>query len=346
VGNFEYAYFQFQNPSQQILRYGKSTIFAHNGWLQTAAEAGLPALIFLFAGFVSILSDLRKSNDGLGFDRWALSVGIVFFVSGLFNYSLFLPFNGLVFALAVGVMLGHVKRNGETLLASKPIFISVATVLSLLIGGIAASNAYASSGNYAHAARLMPLNGELWYKKALQTLQDGNFLSPEKEPKVLADLNRAVRCEPRNAFYWSRLARVLMQSGTARPEDSLRALDNALRFAPFHAPFWIQRGYFLLSMEHPADAIPDFEKAAALEPNAPAPFFLLGLAKLKTGEKNQGLEFVKRAKQLKDDEPHAKSLSGYNNELISSDYGTFLFSVDTSLIDKILKKENERTSKS
>src|SRR5262249_39675370 len=101
LGNFEAGYFQHQVAQPVILHFEKSTIFAHNDFLQLGVEAGWPALLLLMWGLWGFFRSLPSLTTGL--HRWALSVVVLFLVSSLFSFNFFLPFTGFLYAGCAGI---------------------------------------------------------------------------------------------------------------------------------------------------------------------------------------------------------------------------------------------------
>jgi O-antigen ligase len=331
LGNFETAFYAHQFPSHELLRFGRSTIFAHNGFLQIAAEGGLPALGLVVWGFVALLFPARTfltSKNG----EWILSVLLVFFMTSLFNYSLFLPLNGLVFAAVAGRLLkahraapavGGLSR--ETL---KTCFLFSGVLFGVFLSSYAYSDMRLKQGDAFAAVHAAPYRSDAWYEAALGTLQ-----TPGIEKEAVPLLETALRREPGNAFYWQRLALVLAQYEPSNEQRISEAFARAQRLAPSQTPFYIQEGFYRLMRKETEPAQRLFSMAAELEPNAPLSYYGLGLA-------TNDVRYFAKAKELKETEGKWRT-SAHHVQTLSSAYAGFLFSVDTKEIDKLISKHGQ-----
>jgi O-antigen ligase len=352
LGNFEYAFMQFHQPSSEFLRYGKTTIFAHNGFLQTAIDGGLPALFFLLWGIRNIWS-LVSSNSHLNDKSFALNWrfwGIaVYAVTSLFNYSLFLPFNGLVFAACVGLLMSEYEVVTQPSISIRLFQLSLKCLMGffclfLFLSGIA--DLFAANGRVDMAARFMPANSDYWYQMALNEMADNKEAGGVSfdSTRVLANLKRAALWNPHDPFVYSRIGRVLnaTRHGAQRAEIE-SAFEQAETISPKHAPFWVEHGFYLLSVRQWQHAGSNFQRAADLEPNAPLPLYGWAVVSMHGGNFSQALRLLTAARALKQNEQKVADESAYNKELLTTPYGEYLYSVDVPLLDRLIVECSSRS---
>ena len=340
LGNFEYAFMKFHQPSAEFLRYAKTTIFAHNGILQTAVEAGVPAVFFLLWGFRNAAALFRSSHtqpaSSIGF-LWYFMGLLVYAITSLFNYSLFLPFNGLVFSACLGLSVqgcddpnepGVPIRSFQALLKSFLIFFCC----FLLLLGI--SDQYAQAGRFDVAVRFMPIKSEYWYQLALHELENGPRSNYDR---ALLYLKRAALWDSHNPFVWSRIARVLNAQQNISNHPAIEAaFQKAEEISPKHAPFWVEHGFYSLSVHDWTGGQSNFQRAALLEPSTPLPLYGLGVVSMHDQQFSEALRFFSSAKSMKENQSSVEGRSAYNRELLSAPYGEYLYSVDITLIDKLM----------
>ncbi len=348
AGNFEAAFLKFHQPSGEILRYAKSTIFAHNGLLQTAVESGVPACIFLIWGVSAVVlgSKAFKTKDLAA--RWALFTLFSFFIVGLFNYALFLPFNGLVFSAALGILISEMDEDDDqriSLVQFKTSLLFFSGFFSLFSVCYGIADYYADKGDVRRAIKFMPVSGSYWYQYAMEGLNDQNFrTSKAGQAEILARLKKSLLMNPGDPFVWSRAAGVTaalsVNSGQA---ETQAAYQRAVKLAPTHTPFWVEWGFYDLSKNNLAGALESFEMARFLEPRAPLPYMGEGLVHFQAGNFKDARTFFLQAKELKQKQPELEAMSGYNKELINTPYGKFLFNVDIGQIDGLLLKASKKT---
>ncbi len=321
LGNFETVYALFRGPSGEYLRYGKSTVFAHNGIMQTACDAGIPGVLFLLAGLGGILWKGRANLTG---ERALLSILISFFVTSLFNYSLALPLNGLIFCIAFA-LIAKKTLAGTPSLDMKKYFWGTAvfsSALALFLSSYAFSAYFEKRGQIEKATRACPLRADLWYALALENAgQNGS---------ALPYIDTALSKYDQDGFVWHRRALVLIREQPANSAAIDAAFQRAQKLSPTHAPFYIEEGFYRLGESNVARARLLFEKAAALEPRTPLPFYALSIAVSKEGNKPLADEMLDKALMLKRDQLERENdpVNGpVYRELFGSNYGRFLFNL-------------------
>lgn len=142
MGNFGLAYPRFNMPSfDTVLHYGKITRFAHNEFLQIAAEMGLPAL-GIFLGIIRYVFKAGRDLSRENFFSWTQAAGFAAFtgiiVHSLVDFNLHLP--AITF---IAVILGTSLLFGSSASQDKPCYISTTAkqVISLLMMTVLAINA-------------------------------------------------------------------------------------------------------------------------------------------------------------------------------------------------------------
>ncbi|MCB4755702.1 MAG: O-antigen ligase family protein [Elusimicrobia bacterium] len=341
LGNFETAYLMHQQPSRELLRYGKSTIFAHNGALQIGVEAGLTGLLLVLWGFLSCFQYVKEVINKNAHTKWAFSVMLVFSLMSFFNYTMFLPANGLIFCGCLAILIGEakaIKSDPLTNIADiKNVGLFILILLTPFIMLYGTSDFFLNQNKPLQALKLMPIRSELWYKIAVDEIEKNpNALSdPRSKEKIIHSLEQSIRWNPTNPFLWSRWARVLSAlSPTTFNESILFAFKKATTLAPCHTPFWIQEGFYRLSINDLADAELCFKRASDQEPMAPVPFYGLALVQMRKGHARAVISYLDKTVELKQAEMVFRK-TGHYNAVLNSSYATYLFSVDEKKIGEI-----------
>ncbi len=335
LGNFESAYLRYQYPSFGPMQYVKTTMFAHNGFLQVASEAGLPTLISLICGFGSIFYLTIRSGNEHWLTKWAIAIVSIFGITSINNYSLFLPSNGLIFAGALGILIRQIKTDATVSL--RPFifpFLSVLTVIVLFISFLGLSEFHSNRQKYQFATKLFPVRSENYYQIGIQTLGACGNETTNRNLCInngLRQINKAIRWNFHYPFYYSRLAKILTIRSQSSDEDILKNFALAIANAPQHAPFYIQKAFFELKTNKLDDATIDFSTSVRLEPMTPLPLYGLGLVKLAQGRNEDACHYFQEAKKLK---------NHHNTKTYESDsaYGQFMFAVNTSHLDELISK--------
>jgi tetratricopeptide (TPR) repeat protein len=327
LGNFETAYRQFQVPSGEYLRFGKSTMFAHNGFLQGATDTGLVGLLL----FLWALAAFFKQAGSFVFKQRSLgTIFIVYGITSLFNYMLLHPFNGLVFIIALAFAAGHSSKTNRSvatvdLSQFRVLFIFLAVLLSTFLISFAASDIFLKKNRLRWATRVCPIRSEAWYALALESLNQSKDSMPY--------LTRALVWNSQNSFYWQRKALVM---ATFYPEEEQKidvCFSRARALAPHHVPFYVEEGFYRLKERQEQRAKELFEAAAQIEPMAPLPHYGLALLykrhnkNVSDAEMVTALRLKNQANELLNDPKKGMSYRG----LFASEYARFLFDVDGRL---------------
>ncbi|OVE77253.1 hypothetical protein BVX98_03185 [bacterium F11] len=332
LSNFEAAYNLHQQPEMGLLRYGKSTIFAHNDYLQLAIGTGLPGFGLLVWGITSLIKHRPKFSKLSWPLQWAFGVCVVFLVSSLFNFNFYLPFTGILFASCLGLILPHIRHGIKMQLTSFKvitIFFSIIFSVFLLLNGLA--DQAKSKGQLLKATRIMPIRSDLWYDLALMKLKEKkDSVSTKQIPSVVIHyLHNSLRWNPWDPFVWSRLARINFHRKLQPYPMIIRAYERALALKPNHAPFWIQFGHIDFHFKNTQMADEKFKKALELEPKTPLPYYAVGLTQLSQGYFDEAKALFREALFIHDK---------YNDQKGTSEYARFLFAIDRNKIDNLIGK--------
>jgi len=177
------------------------TAFAHNSYLQIAAEGGALAAFWVVLGAILLLARvLRKTGSrGTGSEEMLLALPVVaFLVHNLFDFSAYLPSLSITFAALAGIAAA---RGGDAPAeAGSPPRGSLFPRWALL---------------------LLLLGGSAWGVREAQTrisLENGRaMLNDGKVEEAISLLRRAERRDPTNPDPPALLAEIHLDSGLKRP---------------------------------------------------------------------------------------------------------------------------------
>ena len=140
------------------------------------------------------------------------------------------------------------------------------------------------------AARLAPDNWDIVWNRAVAYGNLGQY------KRGLAALDRLIQSHHR-AFLYN--GRCWMRANWGHELDTALAdCNEALRQKPGYAPYLDSRALVYLRMEKYADAIGDAHAALAGNPNMPTSLYILGVARLKTGDEKNGNADIAAAVQI------------------------------------------------
>jgi len=335
LGNFERAYFLNQQPTHEILRFEKFTQFAHNDYLQLAVEGGIPLLLIFLWGIIRLIIKVSRQKEISLIQCWALSTVILFGTISLFNFSAYLPTNGLILSGCLGLLFqkGLKDESQQNWSINLNFLKAISISMGLIVFGFGLSNWQLKKGNLRLAVGIMPANSEAWLAKAQKEAQESAPL--ETLPEVLRDLDKSILWNSENPWIW--LAKgSLLKTLTPTPVNEIYyCLDKSISLAPNHAPFWILKGLFLAKQNNFLAAEKYFKIAADLEPRAPIPFYYLGLVSFSLNKWEEGRTSLNKAAELK---------RIYGEKISQSHYAKFLFNVTEEQISSIknMSKSNKR----
>ena len=241
MGNFGLAFPRFNLPSlDTVLRYGKMTRFAHNEFLQVAAELGLPAMLLYGAiiGYIALtVRDLIRNRNitWVKVAAYTSLAGLV--VHSLFDFNLHLPaitFVAVILGTSLLLETGLARDRSYTLsasakkMASWALSLVMIVTLSLLAGYIFQRRAAKGEAKkdplpaviraYKQAQLVDPLNSEHHEKLARlyagQYQQDKDIWAGEL---AISEYNQASRLNPEEYAYYEDLFYLYNSLGSPLP---------------------------------------------------------------------------------------------------------------------------------
>lgn len=247
-GGFRHAYPRYV-PKDAPAGYDgvRSSGYSHNDWLEATAEVGLIGggliLLAFFAYLFKMIRIWRKRRDryavgiGAGVITALVSVGLHSF----FDFSMHIPANPLTLAalMGIGYVVIHMERhNYERLFFYRVRRIPLTYFRRIAMGSVMTLLfvlCVSAAGRHFLAEISCPTE---W----------NSTLNLNLNP-YLADIEKAIELNPRNADYHFRLADYYMRIETENKllrrqynERAVAALENAARLNPLRALYWYKLG--------------------------------------------------------------------------------------------------------
>ncbi len=245
IGNFQYLYPRYQSSEDKKQYF----LFAHNDWLQFAAEAGIAGFVLLITGvsfYIFFTTRLWKARN----NSYSICLGAVPFAvlaaMGIHSYSdfnLHIPANFMMMVsiAAIGYSALNLEKRYHTEnvryryinldLNRKGIF------LLLLFAGVIL---WSGIWSFRHLAA-----------ESLCNTVSNSTLNRERYPS-LEKIRAAITWDGRNAEYRFRLAEKLIIARNEESDDKSRneylvkiidALENAVRLNPFNSEYHLRLGW-------------------------------------------------------------------------------------------------------
>lgn len=151
IGYNNLYYYTLQNnfPVEgRIGRYAVHAKVAHNEYLEWAVNTGIIGSIILLLLFAYIIIQIKKSRIGHNADKLLMTLFLLYCAMSLFDSALYLPYNAVIFIIAVGILIGKSK------MVFKPVYIISVIPLFIIIWAFDISDIY---GTY----RIQSLNSKL-----------------------------------------------------------------------------------------------------------------------------------------------------------------------------------------
>jgi O-antigen ligase len=257
LGNFELAYQKHAFPVEEdAVRFGRTTEFAHNEFLQVLCEAGLPAGGLLIAfGFTLVRRRPRRGDPTFAKISWAtlMAFTTAAFVNPIFHMPVLAYWACLCAAWlrpsAVGVQKPPTRWRWNTAIAA----------IALLILWIGVRDVWAHQQRWDRITRVNPSDANAWRHIALES---------SALDRSLDAASQAVRWAPNTVYDQELLAQRL--EAMLQRETSAASLEHyhlALLLAPTRATDALAIGRLLFKEGGAALALPWFERALALEPH-------------------------------------------------------------------------------
>jgi tetratricopeptide (TPR) repeat protein len=134
------------------------------------------------------------------------------------------------------------------------------------------------------------LEASLVFSSALNFYYGGNL-----EYAAIA-FQKAISFDPNMAIAYYLLGNTLFQQG--RVEDAIIQYNEAIKANPFEAEVYNNLGTALSETGNHEEAIAQYEKAIEIDPNFAIAIYNMGLAFIKLEQDDQGLSFLKTAREM------------------------------------------------
>ena len=258
LGNFEMGYQRHAFPVDlDPVRYSRTTAFAHNEFLQVAADVGFPACLLLMYGIV-LLFLIPATTPAT---RTAKAVLLVMATLAFYNIIWHLPI-----LLLLTVIWSAVLRR-STPVAHGARHVSPETrygaggglaLLVVILGGLAVREHLARQDRWMAIVTLQPYDATAWKNAA------------DRQPtlgEALPGYAHAVQWVPHQIYFREAFARALEAS--RQPEALRQAVVQytaALSLAPHRAVDALALGRLSLLGGEPQKALSYFEAARRMEP--------------------------------------------------------------------------------
>ncbi len=334
LGNFEYGFEKYAYPkTDRLARYGQSTRFAHNEFLQIASELGLPGLIFFLGGIFILLRRIYKKSRSFSEDKIiSIMAGAnvsVLLVQGFFEFNLHSPAAALVFVYSSAVALAPWNgemRSKEFDNFKKIILGFILTVCTCWLAVSLSGSCLARMGNYDKAALVNPFNWELQqssgdkYYQIFQINKDQIFLQ-----SALAGYKRASVLNPDNFYLHRKLGDIYSSlPGEENFRQALAEYKLALEKKPNDVFAFFSLGQLFLRKLEYKKAEDCFLEAIRFEPYFLDCYFNLGLSFAGRLDYKKAVGYYQYLLKLKKNLDHNFSFSaGYENSLMMVDWANF-----------------------
>lgn len=271
-GRFESLYRIHAQPlEKEIVRFERSTLFAHNDFLQSAATLGIPALIFWLFG-LGLFFWLRPAGP---WGRGAAASVVCWSVVGFFNFPLFLPVNGLMLGGLLGLTPFSRRPKFETPAGGAP--------TARLLAGTALAILALASGAVALGeglGRRVPWDSR-WAPDRLaraEALLHPPAGTTAPDPTGARRLYESVADRfPERAEAWRGLAHIASEhENPPRDTEAVRAYQRALRLWPLQAAWRVELAEVLERRGDRAGAWIEAHRTLELEPAFGEAALLLG----------------------------------------------------------------------
>lgn len=211
LGNFEYGFNKYSYPREdRIARYGQYTRFAHNEFLQIAAELGLPCLIF-FLGAVFILT--RKIFENIEINVIAGANILAILLQAFFDFNLHLPAIALVLVFSAAIVLSPWKGGRTVIGFTMPKLVIVSFIIVISIYWLV--RLLCSDSFYQKAAQLNPAD---FYNHQKSGNLYGLLGGEENFRLALKEYKLALTYNPKDVFSLNGLGKLFL-----RKKEYLRA---------------------------------------------------------------------------------------------------------------------------
>jgi hypothetical protein len=257
-GNFEIAYQRHAFPTGEAVRYGHSSAFAHNDYLQAGCELGWPAALFLCGWFFVLIARPIRPDQPLALPAKAIlsALGIAAFFNPIFK----MPLLGYLAIFSASCLSRTRDVDPRTPPQAMPLavrWIPVLTLLPVLWCGV--RSYWVNRQEWRRILNLNPHDAEAWHNLA--------YRASDKQESV-RDHERAVLESPYQLYYIEALARSLESiPGQEGIYPAIEAYLKAIRLAPTRATNYLGIVRLLWRAGEPREALEWADHARRLEPN-------------------------------------------------------------------------------
>jgi hypothetical protein len=245
MGSFQYLYPRYQDPEDKKQYF----IYAHNDWVQFAAEAGITGFVLMIAGISLYLYFIlklwkRRNNSystSLGIAPVAVLTGMA--VHSYSDFNLHIPANFMMMVAIAAI--GYSALNLEKRRHSEKIVHAYMNLrldrkgmlLFILFTGVIL---WSGIWSFRHLVA-----------ESLCNTVPNSTLNRERYPSV-EKIRAAVAWDGKNAEYRFRLAENLMNARNVATEEEkkdaykkeiIEALENAVRLNPFNSEYHLRLGW-------------------------------------------------------------------------------------------------------
>jgi len=245
MGSFQYLYPRYQDPEDKKQYF----IYAHNDWVQFAAEAGITGFVLMIAGgalylYFALKLWIRRNNSysaSLGIAPVAVLTGMAVHSYSDFNLHIPANFMMMVAIAAIGYSaLNLEKRHHTEKIRYRYISLDLNRKGMLLLLLFTGFILWSGIWSFRHLAA-----------ESLCNTVPNSTLNRERYPSV-EKIRAAIAWDGKNAEYRFRLAENLINvrnGGTeeerkdAYNKEIIEALENAVRLNPFNSEYHLRLGW-------------------------------------------------------------------------------------------------------
>jgi O-antigen ligase/Tfp pilus assembly protein PilF len=319
LGNFKYASVSYQFPVEGDLgRYSKVFTTADNGFLEIAAETGIPGILCMVWGAVVLIRLVRRGRravEGTEEEPHFLAASLVLLAlasQAFFHKVYHSPPSMIMGIVALSIVAKAGRVQGQDPGFLKRLWPQGWRLFQELSGGRVKAILCTGGGVILLLGVwpflcLAPYLAFNHYEKAAALQAAGDLDGSEEQ------LQRAISYNPRQAFFHHRLGNIHMEKFSVdhsreRARAALEAFTKAIELNRIHPPFWhtLARYHefmvtFFQGQEreaHIQQAAIAYQKAIELAPTNP--FYRVSLAalRIKAGEQEEAIGPLEEALRL------------------------------------------------
>ncbi len=261
LSNFEMAYQQYAFPVYtDPVRFNRTTQFAHNEYLQTAADLGLFAFILLLVAVASTLFASTHLTPVV--QRPAKASFIVLCVVATTNITWHLPILVYATLISAALLLAPQWPLNTTTPARFSFRIYAISLLACVALGLLATavrDQWASNQQWERILHINPYDASAWEEWAAQRTEPGPALQGYARAAALVPGQFAFHESLARAFEASRRLELL--------PPAIREYEQAMACSPSRAVDALAIGRSLFKLGQYASALDEFRRARLIEPN-------------------------------------------------------------------------------